>query len=68
MSAADDQKRADEETLPDTSLHAYGEGREEDVEGDLDKLKSGDQQDSQRKEIEDEEEGSESSSPNPPKH
>jgi hypothetical protein len=67
MSAADDQKRADEETLPDTSLHAYGEGREEDVEGDVDKLKSGDQHESQRKELE-EEEGSESSSPNPPKH
>ena len=68
MSAADDQKRADEETLPDTSLHAYGEGREEDVEGDVDKLKSGDQHESQRKEIEEEEEGSESSSPNTPKH
>ena len=66
MSAADDEKRADQETLPDTSLHAYAEGREEDVEGDLDKLKSGDPSESQRKEIADE--GSESSSPNPPKH
>ncbi|MEA2379804.1 MAG: hypothetical protein QOD13_3711, partial [Thermoleophilaceae bacterium] len=25
---ADDDKRADEETLPDTPLHAYGQGRE----------------------------------------
>jgi hypothetical protein len=68
MSAADDEKRADQEALPDTPLHAYGEGREEDVEGDVDKLKSGDAHESQRKEIEEEGEGSESSSPNPPKH
>jgi hypothetical protein len=47
----DDEKRADEETLPDTSLHAYGQGREEDVEGDVDKLESSDQDTSQRSEI-----------------
>jgi hypothetical protein len=47
----DDEKRADEETLPDTSLHAYGQGREEDVEGDVDKLESGDQDTAQRSEI-----------------
>ena len=50
---ADDESedRADEETLPDTPLHAYKEGREDDVEGDVDKLKSGDPKESQREEI-----------------
>ena len=57
---------ANEETLPDTSLHAYKEGREDDVEGDVDKLKSGDPTESQREEISD---GDESSDlPNPEKH
>ncbi len=45
------EERADEETLPDTPLHAYGQGREEDVEGDVDKLKSGDAKEAQREEI-----------------
>ena len=36
----EEEKTADEETLPDTPLHAYGEGREEDVEGDVEKLKA----------------------------
>ena len=52
MSGDDEQKRADEETLPETSLHAYKEGREDDVEGDVEKLKSGDPDESQRTEIE----------------
>jgi len=59
MPFEDDEKRADEETLPDTPLHAYGDGREEDVEGDVDKLESSDPDTSQRKEIS---EGEESSS------
>ena len=29
-----DNEKADEETLPETPLHGYKEGREEDVEGD----------------------------------
>ncbi|MET0809578.1 MAG: hypothetical protein ABWY65_00530 [Thermoleophilaceae bacterium] len=53
MFAEEEETRADEETLPDTSLHAYAEGREEDVEGDTDKLESGDPETSQRKEISD---------------
>jgi hypothetical protein len=63
---------ADEETLPKTPLHAYGqgrtegEGREEDVEGDVEKLKSGDPQQLQRDDIEDEESSSEHIEP-PPK-
>ena len=51
MFAEDEEKRADEETLHDTSLHAYGQGREEDIEGDSEKLESGDPETSQRQEI-----------------
>lgn len=58
MPADDEQTHVDEDTLPDTPLHAYKEGREDDVEGDLDKLKSGDPERSQRKEIAGEDEGS----------
>jgi hypothetical protein len=58
MFAEDEEKRADEETLPDTSLHAYGQGREEDVEGDAEKLESSDPETSQRKEISEGEEAS----------
>jgi hypothetical protein len=63
----DRQDRADEETLPDTPLHAYKEGREDDVEGDVEKLKSGDPNVSQRKEIEDEEDDSGEHIEAPPK-
>ncbi len=63
-----EQNRADEETLPDTPLHAYKEGREDDVEGDVEKLKSGDPDQSQRKEIEEEDEGSDDHIEAPPKH
>jgi hypothetical protein len=62
----DDRSQLDEETLPDTPLHAYKEGREEDVEGDVDKLKSGDQHESQRSEIEDDD--TEPHVEAPPKH
>jgi hypothetical protein len=62
----EEEKSADEETLPDTPLHAYGEGREEDVEGDVEKLKAGDPESSQREEIS-EGEGS-TGIPEPPKH
>lgn len=62
----EEEKRADEETLPDTSLHAYGDDREEDIEGDVDKLESSDPETSQRAEIS---EGDESTGiPEPPKH
>jgi len=55
--SADEEKRADEETLPDTPLHAYAEGREEDVEGDVDKLTSGDPKQLQQDELADEGKG-----------
>jgi hypothetical protein len=65
MAAEEEEKRADEETLPDTPLHAYGEGREEDIEGDVDKLESSDPESSQRAEMS---EGEESTSfPEPDK-
>jgi hypothetical protein len=61
--AQDDREdHADEETLPDTPLHAYKEGREDDVEGDVEKLKEGDPEESQREEIS--EDSEESNFPN----
>lgn len=45
----------DEETVPDTPLHAYKEGRKDDVAGDADKLESNDPKDMQAKELDDEE-------------
>jgi hypothetical protein len=63
--AFEEEKRADEETIPDTPLHAYGDSREEDVEGDVEKLSSSDPETSQREEVS---EGDESSGhPEPPK-
>lgn len=56
--------KADEATIPDTPLHAYKEGREEDIEGDADKLSSNDPKDLRASEIEDPDEGPGA----PPKH
>ncbi len=67
MPDENEHNQADEETLPATPLHAYKEGREEDVEGDLDKLKSGDPDDAQRDEIEAEGESSGDHIEPPPK-
>jgi hypothetical protein len=64
MFAEEEDKSASEETLPDTPLHAYKDGREEDIEGDEDKLESSDPETSQREEIA---EGDESSFPEAPK-
>jgi hypothetical protein len=64
MSEENEPGGASEETLPDTSLHAYKEGREDDVEGDVEKLKAGDPEHSQRKELQ----GDESDFPNAEKH
>jgi hypothetical protein len=47
----EDEKRADEETLPDTPLHAYGDDRDEDVEGDVEDLESSDPDTSQRTDV-----------------
>jgi hypothetical protein len=64
MFAEEEDKSASEETLPDTPLHAYKDGREEDIEGDEDKLESSDPETSQREEIA---EGAESNFPEAPK-
>jgi len=64
MSTQDDEKRAEDETVPDTPLHAYKEGREEDVEGDVEKLKSSDPDESQRTDVS---AGDESGFPEAPK-
>lgn len=40
MPDKDGNTKADDETTPDTSLHAYKEGRKDDVSGDADKLES----------------------------
>ena len=66
MSEENQPGEANEETVPDTSLHAYKEGREDDVEGNVEKLKSGNPEESQRKEISEGDE--ESNLPNPEKH
>ena len=50
--------KADSEAIPDTSLHAYKEGRDEDIKGDSDKLSSDDPKDLQQSALEgDDEEG-----------
>ena len=67
MSDDKPERAADEETLPDTPLHAYGEGREEDVEGDVDKMTSGDPKQLQSDEIEDDEESKSPHIEPPPK-
>jgi hypothetical protein len=59
-------QEADEETGPGTPLHAYAEGREEDVEGDVDKLTSGDPEQLQRDEVAEDESSAEHIEP-PPK-
>ncbi|MEA2210804.1 MAG: hypothetical protein QOF83_752, partial [Solirubrobacteraceae bacterium] len=38
MPDPDGKTKADEEALPDTPLHAYKDGRKDDVTGDADKL------------------------------
>ena len=66
MSEENQPGGASEETLPDTPLHGYKEGREDDVEGNVEKLKGGDPEESQRKEISEGDE--ESDFPNADKH
>ena len=48
-------------------MHAYKEGREGDIEGDVEKLKSGDPKESQRAEIENEDDDSGEHIEAPPK-
>lgn len=48
--------KADEETLPPSSLHAYKEGRTEDMKGDTDKVLSTDPDTQRPAKIEDDDE------------
>ncbi len=43
---------SDEDTVPDTSLHAYKEGRDEDIKGNSEKLSSDDPKDLRASELE----------------
>jgi hypothetical protein len=52
MPDRDQNTKADEDALPDTSLHAYKEGRKDDVKGDADKLESNAPEDQQVDELE----------------
>jgi hypothetical protein len=53
MPDPDGNTKAEEETLPQTPLHAYKEGRKEDIKGDADKLESSDDpKDLQQSELE----------------
>jgi len=52
MPDPDGTTKANEETTPDTSLHAYKEGRQEDIKGDTESFLSEDPQRQQAKDIE----------------
>jgi hypothetical protein len=56
MPDPDGKTKADEEALPDTPLHAYKDGRKDDVKGDADKLESTDPHNQQQSELESEDE------------
>ncbi len=56
MPVEDGKTQADDATTPDSSLHAYKEGRKEDVSGDADKLESNKPQDQQQEALEGEDE------------
>jgi hypothetical protein len=45
MPDLDGNTKADDDTTPDTSLHAYKEGRKDDIKGDADKLESNEPED-----------------------
>ena len=53
MPDADGKSLADEETTPDTPLHAYREGREEDMKGDTERYLSNDRTQQQHRKVED---------------
>jgi hypothetical protein len=48
--------KAEEEAVPKTSLHAYKEGRDEDIKGGSDKLSPDDPKDLRQSELEGEDE------------
>jgi hypothetical protein len=56
MPDAEDKTKADQESLPSTPLHAYKEGRKEDISGDADALESNDPNQQQVETLEGEDE------------
>jgi hypothetical protein len=52
MPDQDGNSKASEETIPSSSLHAYKEGRKDDVSGDSEALESNDPQDQQQDRLE----------------
>ncbi len=44
--------KASEDSIPDSPLHAYKEGRKEDISGDADALESNDPADQQQEKLE----------------
>lgn len=52
MPDKDGASKAGEETTPDTSLHAYKEGRKDDVSGDAEALESNDRHKHQQRKLE----------------
>ncbi len=56
MPDPEDKTKADEESLPSTPLHAYKEGRKEDISGDADALESNDPDKQQAETLEGEDE------------
>jgi hypothetical protein len=56
MPDQDGNTKADEATTPDTSLHAYKEGRKDDVSGDAEALASNDPNKQQQDTLEGEDE------------
>jgi hypothetical protein len=56
MPDSEGKTKADEDKTEGTSLHAYKEGRKEDISGDADKLQSNDPKDQQQDVLEGEDE------------
>lgn len=56
MPDRDGNTKADDKTTPDTPLHAYKEGRKDDVSGDADALESNDPGKQQQSTLEGEDE------------
>jgi hypothetical protein len=52
MPDKDGATKADEESTPDTSLHAYGDARKDDIKGDTERFLSEDPKKQQAKDIE----------------
>jgi hypothetical protein len=57
MPDPDEKTTADQESLPSTPLHAYKDGRKDEISGDADALESNDPEKQQARTLEGEDEG-----------